>query len=112
MFDINKDTQSVTDFRRNSSQLIQRLQVTQSPLALTVKGKVAAVVQDADSYHRLLDIAARADLNEAIRQGLDDVERGRTRPASEVFNEIRRRYGIPGWGVRTRCWATAIAGWA
>jgi predicted transcriptional regulator len=44
---------------------------------------------------RLLDIAARADVHEAIRQGLDDAASGRTRPARDVFNEIRRRHDIP-----------------
>jgi hypothetical protein len=62
---------------------------------LTVNGKAEAVVQDAEAYQRLLDIAARADVYEAIRQGLDDIARGRTRPAREVFNELRRLYGIP-----------------
>jgi hypothetical protein len=62
---------------------------------LTVKGKAKAVVRDAQSYQRLLDIVARADVYEAIRQGLDDVEHGCTRPACEAFNEIRRRHGIP-----------------
>jgi predicted transcriptional regulator len=32
---------------------------------------------------------------EAIRQGLDDAAKGRTRPAREVFAEIRRKHGIP-----------------
>jgi len=35
-----------------------------------VKGKAAAVVQDATADQRLLDIAARADVEEGIRQGL------------------------------------------
>jgi hypothetical protein len=52
-------------------------------------------VQDAEAYQRLLDIAARADVYEAIRQGLDDVAHGRSRPARQVFEEIRRRHGIP-----------------
>lgn len=59
------------------------------------KTKRPAAVPDAQSHERLLDIAARADVNKAIRQGLDDVARGRTRPAKEAFNEIRRRYSIP-----------------
>ena len=42
-----------------------------------------------------LDIAARVDVFEAIRQGLDDVRHGRTRPAKDVFNDIRRRHDIP-----------------
>ena len=42
-------------------------------MVLTVKGKAEAIVQDAEAYQRLLDIAARADVYEAVRQGLDDV---------------------------------------
>jgi prevent-host-death family protein len=95
MFDITKDIHSVTTFRRNPGQFMKQLKKNKRPVVLTVKGKAEAVVQDAQSYQRLLDIVARADVYEAIRQGLDDVERGRTRPAREVFNEIRRRHGIP-----------------
>jgi len=51
-------------------------------------------VQDAAAYQQLLDIAARAGVHEAIRQGLGDAASGRTRPAREVFDEIRRRRDI------------------
>jgi prevent-host-death family protein len=95
MFDITKDIQSVTTFRRNPGQFMKQLKKSKRPVVLTVKGKAAAVVQDAESYQRLLDIAAGADVYEAIRQGLEDVARGRTRPAQEVFDEIRRQHGIP-----------------
>lgn len=53
------------------------------------KGRAAAVLQDAESYQRLLDIAAEASVAEGVRQGLEDLEMGRTRPASEVFAEMR-----------------------
>jgi hypothetical protein len=53
-----------------------------------------AVVQDAQSYQQLLDSAARADVYEAVRQGVDDIVHGRTRPARKVFNELRRRHGV------------------
>jgi prevent-host-death family protein len=95
MFDITKDIHSVTTFRRNPGQFMRQLKKTKRPVVLTVKGKAEAVVQDAESYQRLLDLAARADVHEAIRQGFEDVEHGRTRAAHEVFNEIRRRHGIP-----------------
>jgi antitoxin ParD1/3/4 len=36
--------------------------------------------------------AALAELYSAIREGLDDVEAGRTRPAEEVFDEFRAKY--------------------
>ena len=95
MLDITKDIQSLTTFRRASGVLLKRLKRNRRPLVLTVNGTARAVVQDAEAYQRLLDIAARADVCEAIRQGLDDVVCGRTRPAREVFEEIRRKRAIP-----------------
>ncbi len=95
MLDITKDIQSLTTFRRKSAHFIRHIKKSKRPLVLTVKGKAQAVVQDAEAYQRLLDAAARADVREAIRQGLEDVAQGRTRPTSDVFDELRRRYDIP-----------------
>jgi prevent-host-death family protein len=95
MIDITRDIQSLTTFRRSSSEFLKQLKKTKRPVVLTVNGKAAAVVQDAEAYQRLLDIAARAEDMEAIRQGLDDVAHGRTRSAKVVLDEMRRAYGIP-----------------
>ena len=95
MLDITKDIQSLTTFRRRSGDFMKQLKKSKRPVVLTVKGKAEAIVQDAAAYQRLLDIAARADVHKAIRQGLDDVALGRTRPAKEVFDEIRAQYDIP-----------------
>jgi len=95
MLDITKDIQSLTTFRRRSGDFMKQLKKSKRPVVLTVKGKAAAIVQDAEAYQRLLDIAASADAEEGIRQGLDDVAHGRTRPARDVFDEIRRKQGIP-----------------
>ena len=95
MLDITKGIQSLTTFRRNSGQLLKYLRRSRRPVVLTVRGKAQAVVLDAEAYQRLLDAAARADVDEAIRQGLDDIAHGRTRPARDVFDDIRRRYDIP-----------------
>ena len=94
MLDISKDIQSLTAFRRKPAAFMKRLKKTKRPVVLTVNGKAEAVVQDAESYQRLLDIAAQSDVLEAIRQGLDDAAHGRVRPAREVFDEMRRKYGI------------------
>ena len=95
MFDITRDIQSLTTFRRSSGDFMKQLKKTNRPVVLIVNGKAAAVVQDAEAYQRLLDIAARADAEEGIRQGLEDVAHARTRPAREVFDEIRRRHATP-----------------
>jgi hypothetical protein len=61
---------------------------------LTVKGKAEAVVQDAGAYQRLLDIAARADAREGIRQGLEQSRQRHGRDAEEFFAEFEAAHGI------------------
>ena len=95
MLDITKDIQAMTTFRRNPGEFMRRLRKTKQPIVLTVNGKAAVVVLDAEAYQRLLDIAAQADPIEGIRQGIEDAENGRTRPARAVFDEIRAEHGIP-----------------
>jgi prevent-host-death family protein len=93
--DITKDIQAMTTFRNHSAAFLRRLKRTKRPLILTVNGKAAAVVQDAEAYQQLLDLAARASAAEGIRQGFEDVASGRSRPAREVLDEIRADYDIP-----------------
>jgi hypothetical protein len=54
-------------------------------------GKTAAVVQDAACQH-LLDIAAQADSNEGIRQGLHDIAKKRFRPVREFFRDFEAEH--------------------
>jgi PHD/YefM family antitoxin component YafN of YafNO toxin-antitoxin module len=69
---------------------------TKKPLVLTINGKAEAVVQDAEANQRLLDIAAQADAREGIRQGLEDVKKGRVRAAREAREIFRRNRARPG----------------
>jgi prevent-host-death family protein len=95
MLDITKDTQAMTTFRRNPAEFLKQLKKTGRPVILKVNGKAEAVVQDVEGYQHLLDMAARADAGEGIRQGLEDVERDRVQPAREALEGFRRRHGIP-----------------
>jgi prevent-host-death family protein len=94
MLDITKDIQSLTTFRRRSGDFMKHLKKSKRPVVLTVKGKAAAIVQDAEAYQRLLDIAARADAGEGVRQGFEDMKKGKTRPAREFFDEFEAAHGI------------------
>jgi hypothetical protein len=66
---------------------------SEHPLVLKVNGKIAALVQDAEAYQRLLDIAAREDAKAGIRQGLEEM---RMRPVEEFFREFEAKHGIDG----------------
>ena len=95
MLDITSDIQSLTTFRRRSGDFMKQLKKTKRPVVLTVKGKAAAIVQDAAAYQHLLDIAASASAEEGIRQGLEDVKQGKVRPAREFFADFEAGRGIP-----------------
>jgi prevent-host-death family protein len=94
MLDITKDIQSLTTFRRQSGDFMKHLKKSRRPMVLTVNGKPAAVVQDAEAYQRLLDIAAHSDAEEGIRQGLEDAKKGKVRPVEEFFADFEARHGI------------------
>lgn len=92
--DITKDIQPMTTFRNHSAEFMQHIRKTKRPVVLTVNGKAAAVLQDAQAYQRLLDLAATANAAEGIRQGLHDKESGKTKPARAIFSKLREEYGL------------------
>jgi prevent-host-death family protein len=94
MLDITKDIQSLTTFRRRSGDFMKQIKKSKRPVVLTVNGKAAAVVLDAAAYQRLLDVAASADAEEGIWQGIEDVRKGKTRPVKEFFEEFEAKHGL------------------
>ena len=92
MLDLANDIRSLSDFKRNTLELMDRLRRTGHPLVLTVNGKAELVVQGAEAYQALLD---RVEAIEGVQRGLADVKAGRTKPALKVFDRLRRKHGIP-----------------
>ena len=95
MIDLSKDIRSISDFKRNTNEMVARMKETGKPLVLTVNGKAELVVQNAAAYQRLLEEKEEAETLEGIRRGLDDVKHGRTKPARDAIEEIRKRRRIP-----------------
>lgn len=56
MLNLTKDIQPLTTFRRKSAALLSQIKKSKRPVVLTVNGKAAAVLQDAEAYQRLLDM--------------------------------------------------------
>ena len=92
MLDLANDIRSLSDFKRNTVELLDRLRKTGHPLVLTINGKAEVVVQDAGAYQTLLD---RVEAIEGIQRGLADVKAGGTKPARQVFDRLRRKHAIP-----------------
>ncbi len=59
------------------------------------KDPASAALEALTDHQRLHDLIDKAETREGIRRGLEDVAAGRTRPAREVFDELRAKYRIP-----------------
>ncbi len=93
--DITRDIDSLTHFKRNTSQVIEQLKTTGQPMVLTVNGKAEIVVQDAASYQAMLELVDRAEAIAGIKKGLDSIERGEGIPAEVAFARLRKKHNIP-----------------
>jgi prevent-host-death family protein len=93
--DIAEDIQSLSDFKRNSREFLERMRETGNPVVLTINGKAEVVVQDAASYQRLLNYIDDMEALEGIKRGLADVEAGRVTPVEKFEKDFRKRHGIP-----------------
>lgn len=93
MINLN-DIHSVTDFQRNPKGILGKLKASENPIVLTVNGKAELVVQDAQSYQKLLDKLQAAEDLEAIREGLAQSFANQGTPAEELFAEFEAKYGL------------------
>jgi prevent-host-death family protein len=87
------DIHSLTDFKRNTAEFVRQVHETKNPLVLTVNGKASVVVQDAASFQDLLDRVERAEMAAALRQSMDEHDKGQGRPARAALEELRQELG-------------------
>jgi prevent-host-death family protein len=50
-----QNIQTLTDFKRNAKDYVERIKATKSPLVLTVNGKAEVVVHDAQAFQQMID---------------------------------------------------------
>jgi prevent-host-death family protein len=90
-----KDIESLTAFKRNTNEYVKKIKESGNPLVLTVNGKAEIIVQDAESYQRMLDLLDRAETIEAVREGLGSVRQGKTMSLDEFDKEMRKKIRAP-----------------
>ena len=88
------NSRSLTDFQRNARGFIDGLNQSKQPLLLTVNGKVQAVLVDPVTFQQMEEDIERERFIAAIREGERAIQEGRTRPAEEVFEEMKAKYGL------------------
>ena len=90
MLDLNRDINSLSNFKRNTPEFLRQLKETGHPVVLTINGKAELIVQDTASYQRLVERAERAERVEALQESIEDMRAGRVTPAEDVLAEMRQ----------------------
>ena len=88
MINLKEEIDSLSNFKRNTSEFIEQLKETGKPIVLTINGKAEIVVQDAGSYQKLLEIAEKLETIEALRPAIAEMKAGKGEPAESFFAEL------------------------
>ena len=94
MIDLGNDIRSLSDFKRNTNELLHQIRDSGHPMVLTINGRAELVVQDAGSYQKLLNRIDELEAIDGIRRGLADVKAGRTTPVEKFEDEFRSKRGL------------------
>lgn len=92
---LTRDIMSLSTFKRDSNKVMRQMKRTKAPVVLTVNGKPAVVVQDAESYQALLELQERAEVVETLRKRLASRNRKKGRSAEDFFVEFFAKHEIP-----------------
>ena len=79
---------SSADLRNSYNEISSLCHEYAEPVFITKNGKGDLAVMSIDTYEQLV---GRFELYAKLREGLDDVERGNTRPFAEAMADIRSR---------------------
>ena len=88
------NSHSLTEFQRNAKGFIDGMNESREPVLITVNGKVQAVLVDPISFQEMEQHMERERFIAAILEGEKDIEEGRTKPAAQVFAELKAKHGF------------------
>jgi prevent-host-death family protein len=77
--------QPISYLKKNTSDVVKQVQETRDPIAITVNGKVQAIVQDPFSYQKTQDQLAMLRI---LAHGRKQVEEGKLTDHDDFFAEL------------------------
>ncbi len=89
MFRPSTDVRPVTEFRANTSAVLEQVHATRRPVILTQHGRSAAVLLDVGVYEELLDEVAFV---RAIRSGEEQMRAGDVVAHEDIEERARARF--------------------
>jgi PHD/YefM family antitoxin component YafN of YafNO toxin-antitoxin module len=90
MLDLDRDIDSLSNFKRKTTDFIRQLKDSGHPVVLTINGKAELVVQDTASYQKLIELAERAERMDALRDSVEQMRAGDVTPVAALFAEMKQ----------------------
>ncbi|MDR1499263.1 MAG: hypothetical protein LBS34_03165, partial [Rickettsiales bacterium] len=85
-----EDIKSLSFFKQKTGDVVKHIKTTKRPTFITINGNVELVIQDANSYQKMMDSMGVGK----ILNALDCVKMGDVVPLEEGFEEIRKKHKI------------------
>ncbi|MCK4763525.1 MAG: type II toxin-antitoxin system Phd/YefM family antitoxin [Candidatus Aminicenantes bacterium] len=88
---IKEKIRPITFLKTNAADVMAAVTKTHSPVIITHNGEAKMVVQDIESYN---DLKESLSMLKLAAMGREQVDKGRTRSADEVFESLEKKLGI------------------
>jgi len=88
-------THPLSQLQQEAPALLEQFKTDKTPIVLTVDGKAAAVLQDADSYQQLLDKIEQLETLVGLRKSLEEFEQGKGIPLDRAFQHLQEKHDLP-----------------
>ena len=92
---VKEEVHTLADFTQNSAEFIEQLEETGQPVTLTVNGKAKVIIQDAQAYRRMLELADQMEMLEGIQESLDSMKQGKGISLHDFKKRMSEKYGLP-----------------
>ena len=86
--------QEPIDAQPPSTEQLELLWKASGVLTISVEGGLRWELRDSESVAVFLQLVERLESIDAIREGLNSVDEGQSRPLTEVFTALRNQHGL------------------
>lgn len=91
MLDIENGIRSLSEFKQNSSEILNYMKKTHNATILTINGRAEAVLLDPKSYQAMLDKIALLESQKKIEISLKEMENSKGIPAKKAFKKLHQK---------------------
>ena len=81
----------LSDLKKNTTQILDQIKITQSPVIITKNGQATAVIQDIESYEKTKQALLLLKL---ISQAETDIKKGNISSHEEVMERMKKKLSL------------------